>query len=613
MRNVAYILFSMFMILTISCKDENIVYNTAARAGFTVGEQYEVGQPITFTDETVPESGTQIVSYLWEFGDEAESTSGEKSPTFTYKKDGIFIVKLTVTDSNGLKATSQKEIKVINPTSPDFSVDKADYQMGEEIHFTDATVVKEGITITAYLWEFGDANKSTSTERNPTFVYTEAGAYAVKLTVQNSFGLSASVTKNITVFDPSKAIAILWSAPILGSITGGSSPALAADGSAVYMLTGGSDTSTGLLNAYQISSGTALWTLDIDKAMKEKHDGGSSDAGAKDIYGSPSVGKNGDIYFVARDLKDSGTNRRLFMFAVNKGGSVNWAYAGPDANVYSITPAIDASGNIFIAHRAGKIWKFTANGEHTEFVSNGVKDFTSGISLAKDGTLYATGKGNAGIVAYDWTSQSEKFVYSTDFGGAADAFIGALKSSSVTIGTDGTIYSVTDLSTGGAILALNPDGTEKWVYKTVGAIPDGGVALGADGTIYANGGVIAGAKSAGVIALNPDGTIKWHFSTEESVQTSPLVDDRGYIHFVTAKATYFILKPDDGSVFSSMTLGDEVTSTPVMDEIGNLYVPVKKEDGALYMLCVTSKATSYAKDSAWPMKGQNPQRTGLQQ
>ena len=98
MKNIAYILFSVLLIFVTSCKDEETIYHTAARPGFAVGEQYEVGESVTFTDATVPNEGTKIVAYLWEFGDADKSTSTEQSPTFVFKKDGIYLVKLTVTD-----------------------------------------------------------------------------------------------------------------------------------------------------------------------------------------------------------------------------------------------------------------------------------------------------------------------------------------------------------------------------------------------------------------------------------------------------------------------------------------------------------------------------------
>ncbi len=614
MKKITFILLSVLLVCVTSCKDEDTVYNTAAKASFDVSGEYEVGQPITFTDKTAPEQGTKIVSYLWEFGDADESTSAEQSPTFTYMQDGLFTVLLTVTDDNGLKATFKKEIEVVNPTNADFTLDSNEYQMGDEVHFTDATTTKGTTTISAYLWEFGDAEKTTSTEKNPTFVYNDAGAYSVTLTVTDSYGLKSSVTKSVAVFDPSKAIAVLWTSALPGSVKGGSSVALSSDGSMVYMLAGGDKTLTGTLNAYNIVDGSTAWSYNIDKGMQENHDGGSQKAGATDIFGSPSVGANGYVYFVVRDLKDTGTDRRLFVMAVKPDGKTAWAKGLKDVNVYAITPTIDAEGNIYVAQRGnGKIWKFSTDGNSTEYTSAGIADFTGGMSLSKDGTLYATGKGASGFLAYNLSAGADKWIYNTNLGGASEAFNGALRPATTTIGADGTAYIVSDQASGeggGAIIALNPDGTEKWKHITVGAIPVGGVVLGTDGTIYANGGKSAGENTAGVVALNPDGSLKWHFTTTADAQTVPLVDDRGYVHFITADATYYVVKPD-GKVYSSLKIGDSTISSPLMDKKGNTFVSVKKGD-ANQVVCLTSKAASYAVDSAWPMRGQNPQRTGLQ-
>lgn len=54
------------------------MYDTAAEPGMSVeGTTYEVGQPIKFSDKSVPTKGTTIKSYLWEFGDADNSTSTE--------------------------------------------------------------------------------------------------------------------------------------------------------------------------------------------------------------------------------------------------------------------------------------------------------------------------------------------------------------------------------------------------------------------------------------------------------------------------------------------------------------------------------------------------------
>ena len=525
MKKILYFIMMMVACLSVSsCGDDDTVYNTAARAGFTIsdaGDGYEIGKPITFTDASAPEAGSTIVSWLWNFGDDANSTSTEQNPSFTYTKEGVYTVTMTVTDNHDLKATS---------------------------------------------------------------------------------------SQSITVLDPSAAISVQWAANISGSVTGGSSPAVSADGSQVYMLTGGSATEPGLLSAYSIATGGTSWVLDIDAAMVAAHDGGSAAAGCKDIYSSPSVGSNGDVYIVARDLKDAGANRRLFVFAATPNGKIDWAYADADANLYAITPTVDSEGNVYVANRKGKVYKIN-NGEGTSFDS-GIGDITGGLTVSKTGMLYGAGKGNMGFFAFDTKAGTGSWVYNEGFGGASSAFTGALRSSAATIGSDGTVYVVADQATGGMVLAINADGSLKWKHETATAIADGGVAIAADGTVYANLGVATEDNPSGIVALNSDGTQKWQYSVGASVQTSPLIDNRGYIHFIAADATYYILKPD-GSLFSSLSLGESCASTPVMDAHGNTFVAVTK-GGALQLLCVTTRAKSYATDAVWSMRGQNPQRTGLQ-
>lgn len=596
------------LVFVTSCKDDDTIYNTAARAGFTVGDTYDVGEPITFTDTTVPEEGTTIVSYLWEFGDEAGSTSTESNPTFTYTRDGEYTVRLTVTDSNDLKARSEKVIIIVNPTNPDFTTDKEEYEMGELIHFTDATTTKSGTTITAWHWTFGDEAESTSDEQNPTFVYDVAGSYAVTLTVTDSYDLQSSVTKNITVYDPAAAVSMEWSALLGGNVQAGSSAALSPDGSTVYMMRSLSGSDVAALVAYDAASGSQKWMVDLSVAMQ----GASPTAQARDIFSSPAVDDNGNVYMIVRDLQ-SEADRNLYTISVSADGSLRWAVpvATPGSNLYATTPAIAADGSIFIAHRDGKVGSLTPDGEYTEYPSTGLSNITSGVAISRSGMVYVTGGNSLGLFGYN-PSTDVSWTYNTNFGGASSALIGALKSTTVAIGTDGTVYSVSDATSGGIIFAVDGvTGAEKWAYTTVGAIPDGGVALGADGTVYASGGeYLASTPSAGIYAINPDGTLKWHYPSTAAVQTSPIVDSRGYIHFVDAEATYYVLTAE-GELFSSLSLGDACASSPVMDANGNLYVAVNA-NGQFQVVCASSKGDSYATDSPWPMRGGNPQRTGLQ-
>lgn len=592
-------------VLASSCSEEHTFYNTAAKSEIAQGaDEYEVGEAITFTDNTTPSKGTTIKSYLWEFGDSEGSTSTEQSPTFTYKKDGSFTVKLTVIDSNDLKTSSTRTVRIVNPTKADFTLDKEEYFLGDEVRFIDASTTKGSTTITGWKWEFADENRSTSDAQNPTFRYEQAGSYPVKLTVTDSYGLTTSITKSVNIQDPSQIIATQWTALLGGAVKGGSSPAVSPDGSTVYMLRSLSGNDFAALYAYNTADGQVKWTLDLSAAMS----GTSATAQAKDVFSSPSVGADGTIYMIVRDLQSTSAERGVYVIAANPNGSLKWAKKGgaSGTNLYAITPAIDASGNIIVATRGNEVWKFTPAGESTAFTTDGV-GVTAGMTVSKSGVTYGAANGANGFFALDINSGSPLWKYNTDFGGAADAFTGALRSAQAAIDSDGTIYFVTDAGTGGQVIAFNPDGSVKWIHNTAGAIPDGGVVIAEDGTIYSNGGM---ASSEGLIALNKDGSLKWTFATKGNVQTSPAIDNRGYVHIVDAGANYYVVK-SDGTLLAEAQLGQSCISAPVMDANGRLYVTVQK-DGAPTVVCVISKATSYNVTAPWAMRGQNPCRTGLQ-
>ncbi|HEX8130160.1 MAG TPA: carboxypeptidase regulatory-like domain-containing protein [Pyrinomonadaceae bacterium] len=122
------------------------------------------------------------------------------------------------------------------------------------------------------------------------------------------------------------------------------------------------------------------------------------------------------------------------------------------------------------------------------------------------------------------------------------------------IGPDGTVY-VNDVL--GRLYALAPDGALKWVFQAglVGA--RGSVSVGADGTVYVGGLVPKNPATPcqsntivnveGIFALNPDGTQKWLFDkTCDGLLSGPDVGPDGNIHAVTESIGIgaFALKPD---------------------------------------------------------------------
>jgi PKD repeat protein len=148
----------------------------------------------TPTSGTVPltvkftDTSTGGVSRSWAFGD--GTTSTEKNPTRKYTKAGVYTATLTVTNSGG-SASKQVTITVNAPAikkpSAQFTQNKYTGKVPLTVQFTDRSLNNPS----SYLWQFGDG--STSTEKNPSHIYTRAGIYTPRLTATNSAGSDSSI------------------------------------------------------------------------------------------------------------------------------------------------------------------------------------------------------------------------------------------------------------------------------------------------------------------------------------------------------------------------------------------------------------------------------------
>ncbi|HTE29016.1 MAG TPA: PKD domain-containing protein [Chryseolinea sp.] len=83
-------------------------------AAFTVED---VDNLIALTPVQFTSAAKGATSYLWSFGNEAESTSTDENPTFTYLKAGTYTVTLTATSPQGA-TTTESEI-VVKAATPE--------------------------------------------------------------------------------------------------------------------------------------------------------------------------------------------------------------------------------------------------------------------------------------------------------------------------------------------------------------------------------------------------------------------------------------------------------------------------------------------------------------
>ena len=134
-------------------------------------------------------SGGNVISYLWDFGDGEQST--QRNPTHTYLAPGTYTITLSVVGRGGADAETKRDyITVFIPALvPDFSADKTETAVGENIQFTDLSTGDP----TSWEWDFNDDGIVDSTAQNPSHSYANHGLYTVSLTISNPIGLDTEL------------------------------------------------------------------------------------------------------------------------------------------------------------------------------------------------------------------------------------------------------------------------------------------------------------------------------------------------------------------------------------------------------------------------------------
>ena len=154
-----------------------------------------VGNPICFTNLTTGNGYT----YSWNFGDTASGANDSSSladPCHAYTATGVYTVSLKITSSGGCDSTLIKNnfITISGPTA-NFGASGPTFTICPPllVNFVDSS----HSNIVSWLWNFGDGN--TSTNQNPSHVYSISGSYTVTLIVTNSSGCTDTLVKTAYV------------------------------------------------------------------------------------------------------------------------------------------------------------------------------------------------------------------------------------------------------------------------------------------------------------------------------------------------------------------------------------------------------------------------------
>ncbi len=169
-------------------------------SSFNAPAQSCVNSIISFRDISIA-NNMKIVNWIWDFGD--NEFSDKQHPSHSYKKNGIYKVKLIIEGENGCTSeVFSRDITIYDLPLADFRVAIPACE-NKTLTFTDQSVSSQG-KIIKWTWDFGD--QGTPEERdsgapvNHTFL--SAGTYIVKLKVLTENTCESMVFEKSVLINP---------------------------------------------------------------------------------------------------------------------------------------------------------------------------------------------------------------------------------------------------------------------------------------------------------------------------------------------------------------------------------------------------------------------------
>ncbi len=147
---------------------------------------------ISGTTVTFINNSTNATTYNWDLGD--GNTNSSVNPTHTYSAPGIYTVVLNATNNCGT-VTNTQTITVGGAPSPAFSSSASVGCAPFTVNYTDNSTGGP----TNWNWSFPGGTPSTSTQQNPSVVYSTVGNYDVTLEVSNSLGTNSNTLPDFVV------------------------------------------------------------------------------------------------------------------------------------------------------------------------------------------------------------------------------------------------------------------------------------------------------------------------------------------------------------------------------------------------------------------------------
>lgn len=554
MQKSAYSLFFLLgLLLFAACADD--IKENALLSKFSFEKSlYYVGDVVNLVNESM--GGEGGYSYEWNFGN--GQTSTEENPSVVYNAHGAYVVTLTVRDSEGSMAMSQKLLVIDQAPLPEVGNIQLKWIASE------------------YLGDIRSTSPAISADN---YIYMTSNDHILRK-------FSAEDGQQVWAFD-------LWTTADGDSPAGNThtTPSIDADGT-VYV--GSGDTSGSVGRVYAINpDGTKKWVVAGNAETGFWNKGNASTPrinyltcaiGERHVY----MGNGGSTGSVLAVDKQTGYRVGYVSNADNTGGpsggvsgglvltkdqTIIWS-GGRNGLFGASASALNAGGNVMWS------WQIFNAGDDKP-----TENMNASLAIGADGTIYGLGTLGTGTVAYAVGSDGiEK--WRTSLNG-----VGAQDQGGVVIGIDGSVIVTVKRASGeatGGIVALDAqNGAIKWHYGIAEDV-------------------------SGCAAVDQVGNI--HFATQ-SGNYYIIKSDASEDPLILKRDLASLIAESTSSLGAGWEAGmAKVWSSPVIGMDGTIYVGVTNTNNTSQsvLIALEDEGVTGPASSAWPMKGGNAQHTSLQ-
>lgn len=322
---------------------------------------------------------------------------------------------------------------------------------------------------------------------------------------------------------------------------------------------------------YVVSDNGPIYALQSDGSVKWQYKPeGTFDRG---FTTSPAISVNEIIYVAGGDPDGASA-----LYAINKDGDLEWKYVLSKMGynyVYS-SPALSNDGTIYVGTMEDTLYAINQNG--TLKWKYGVLDpIASAPAIGYNGNIHFVASDNDGFLY----SIKPNGTFAWKYQVIDDPYWSSYEIHPV-IATDGTIYCTYQpySSVEVKLQAINPEGTLKWKSDLAGEI----IALAASGNLYFSDGM------SYLYSLQPNSEMNW-----ETNQNADFISlDNNEVSYVGIGPrnnatwrnpdTLYAVNPN-GTLRWNVGLGNKLTSSPVIDSDGTIYIAVESSGANKGKLC----------------------------